>query len=83
MKDDIKPYTGFNLLFQRDIEPRRLELAELMANRSGKTTKIAVRAYKEPRKHLFEVGDKPGLCYCSDCAGDFSGASYDEEWGGR
>jgi len=39
---DIKPMHGLQLYFEKVIEPRRIELAELIANRSGKTTKIKV-----------------------------------------
>lgn len=39
---DIKPYKGIQLHFEKYIRPRSIELAELIANRSGKTTKIKV-----------------------------------------
>lgn len=75
--NDITPYKGIQLSYMRDIEPRRLELAEHM----GILTKIPVNDGTE-LLHTFQDGDKFGLCYCADCVGDFSGASYDE-WGGR
>jgi len=70
--NDITPYKGIQLAYMRDIEPRRLELAEHM----GILTKIKVKdGYT--RAHSFQAGEKFGLCYCADCFGDFSGA-HDE-----
>jgi DNA topoisomerase VI subunit A len=45
--------------------------------------KIEVKQFTDPRQHQFESGYNKGICYCADCAGDFSGASEDEDWGGR
>lgn len=47
MNTDFKPYSKLMTYYMRHIEARRLELAELMANRSGRTTKIQINAYKE------------------------------------
>lgn len=71
--NDIKPYKGIQLAYMRDIEPRRLELAEHM----GILTKIPVKTVTGHYEHVFQAGSKFGLCYCADCYGDFSGA-HDE-----
>jgi len=47
---DIKPLHGLQLYFELVIEPRRIELAELIANRSGKTNKIKVQYIERDEK---------------------------------
>jgi hypothetical protein len=69
---DIKPYTGFSAYYQKWVEPRRIELAEAMARRSGKTTKIKINDGSLERLQQIIAQD-------SDPAGDFSGASDDGE----
>jgi hypothetical protein len=79
MITDVRPYTKISGHYMKYIEPRRLELAELMANREGRTTKIKVTTPVEPRLHVFQAGYHKGLCYCVDCYGDFRDGSSDED----
>jgi hypothetical protein len=77
---DIAPRYGFSAYFEKYLEKRRIELAKLM----GTYRKIEV-IDPDLQKIQLEHNFSPnifGFCECSDCYGDFSGASYDE-WGGR
>ena len=67
MNTDIKPYTGLNLWYQLEIEPRRLELAEHL----GTIRKIEV---KEPETLLLPASTfDPSKCFvcgrknCNEC----------------
>lgn len=73
--EDIKPYKGIQLAYMRNIEPRRLELAEHM----GILTKIEVKdgtdTTTDVRGHVYEPSTFSKRCVCVDCYGDFSGAT--------
>jgi hypothetical protein len=70
MKQDIKPYQGFELIYQRDIEPKRLELAK----HTGAYKRIPV--YELDRHHIVREEDwhEDGVVlmgwYCDRCLTD-------------
>lgn len=78
---DIAPRYGFSAYFEKYLEKRRIELAKLMGT-YRKIEVIDLDLQKIQLEHNFSPNIF-GFCECSDCYGDFSGASYDEEWGGR
>jgi hypothetical protein len=78
MINDIKPYTSVSLAFQRNIEPRRLELAEIM----GTLKRIPV--YEIKKHHVVREEDwhEDGVVmmgwYCDQCLTDRDDISSNE-----
>lgn len=57
-----------------------LDINKVVTDMLNEQRKIMIVGFDD--EELNEEGH-PRSCDCVDCAGDFSGASEDEEWGGR